>query len=237
MLIVAIETSGRAGSAALLDPPSVLEERRIDPAAGTARMLAPSIEALFRDRQLAPAACQLVAVSVGPGSFTGLRIGVTTAKALAYAIGCPVLGVDTLDVIAAQAEGDSAGAERDVRELHVVIDAQRRELFLARYVRSAERGESRWQRIGDTELVAADDWLSKLPARTLVSGPALARLRPRIPAAVEVVGQENWEPTAVAVGTLAARQWQSGRRDDLWSLAPRYIRPSYAEEKQVLGGG
>jgi tRNA threonylcarbamoyl adenosine modification protein YeaZ len=79
----------------------------------------------------------LVVVAVGPGSFTGLRIGVTTAKTLAYAVGAEVIGVNTLAVIASQ-------APRSDTPLWVVIDAQRGELFAAKF--DAER-----KLIGETQ--------------------------------------------------------------------------------------
>ena len=72
-----------------------------------------------------PGEVQLIAVTVGPGSFTGLRIGVSTAKALAYALATPLIGVNTLEVILRQAP---AGLPR----LQAVLDAQRYELFAER---------------------------------------------------------------------------------------------------------
>ena len=74
--------------------------------------------ALLKQVGWRPDDVQLVAVSVGPGSFTGLRVGVTAAKVFAYAVGAEVLGVDTLEAIA-------AASPDDVAEVSAVIDAQR----------------------------------------------------------------------------------------------------------------
>ncbi|HUE69420.1 MAG TPA: tRNA (adenosine(37)-N6)-threonylcarbamoyltransferase complex dimerization subunit type 1 TsaB [Pirellulaceae bacterium] len=140
MFTLAIETSSKSGTVALLQGDDVAHQRQLDPLVGSARTLAPAIEQLLTDQQLRPDQLNLIAVSTGPGSFTGLRVGITTAKTLAYALGCDILGVDTLDAIAAQVPGDVAGAVAGdgARELHAVIDAQRRELFLAWYERTGE---------------------------------------------------------------------------------------------------
>ena len=231
MLILAIETSGREGSVALLENRTSLGRLSV-PAGQTAQRLVPSLQQLLMDCRVAPDQVHLISVSIGPGSFTGLRVGVTTAKTLAYAIGCDVVGIDTLDAIAAQAS-DPAG---HAGELQVVMDAQRRELFLGRYGLAAGEvlGEAAWQRRGRTELFAAETWLAQLAPPTLVSGPGLQRLADRIPSQVTIAPRSLWEPAAETIGGLAYAAWQSGRRDDLWKLTPTYIRPSYAEEKSTV---
>ena len=168
-----------------------------------------------------PGDVELVAVTVGPGSFTGLRVGVTTAKTFAYAVGAEILGVDTLHVIA-------AGVPADVDTLAVAIDAQRGEVVAQRFCRDAEN----WLApVGPQELLPVDAWLNGLTSGTAVAGPVLEKLIERLPAGVSAVDSRFWRPTAAEVARLAARQYAAGRRDDLWSLVPRYSRPSAAEEK------
>ena len=225
-----METSSKEGSVALLENESVLGRHSI-PTGQTARQLVPALAQLLSDRGIAAGQIHLIAVSTGPGSFTGLRVGVTTAKTLAYAIGCDLVGIDTLDAIAAQAP---AAGGVGVGELHIVMDAQRRELFLGRYGRAGgDLGSTAasWQRQGPTELIAAEAWLAQLGPQVLVAGPGLKRLADRIPSHVEAADAQLWEPRAETIGSLAIAAWKSGRRDDLWKLVPTYIRPSYAEEK------
>src|SRR5207342_1377544 len=93
----------------------------------TAQVLAPAIQQLLTAAEWSPKSVDLVAVTAGPGSFTGLRIGVTTAKAFAYAIGADVLGINTLEALALQAAPSAS-------PLWTVLDAQRQELFAARFV-------------------------------------------------------------------------------------------------------
>lgn len=220
--LLALETSGRAGSVAALEDDQLLAERALDAARGSAATLAPAIRELLTAVDWRPADVQVVAVATGPGSFTGLRIGVMTAKTLAYAIGAEIVGVDTLDVIAWQ-------APRAARPLWTALDAGRDQLFVAHYVAAAAE-----QPLPDrpTRLVAADSWFAALHADDWLSGPALERCAPRLPSAVHVVESAAWWPTAGAVGELAWSQYLAGVRHDFWSLTPNYFRPSAAEERR-----
>jgi tRNA threonylcarbamoyladenosine biosynthesis protein TsaB len=231
VLILALETSSQAGSVALLHgqvvgaevSDSVLSQRMLPADRRSAQSLAPTIAQVLAEAGKRPGDVGIVAVTLGPGSFTGLRVGVTTAKTFAYAAGCECLGVDTLEVIAAQAplEKQLGG------ELHAVLDAQRKELFLARF---------RWDgsvlvRLEENRIVPADQWLAGLAPGTTVTGPGINRLIDRLPADVVAASELHRNPQAVTVGGLAWREYQRGRRDDLWKLAPKYLRPSAAEEK------
>jgi tRNA A37 threonylcarbamoyladenosine modification protein TsaB len=80
-------------------------------------------------------------------------------------------------------------------------------------------------------LISADAWLASLTTDKAVTGNGLKRLGERLPPGTIVVPPETWEPRAETVGRLAWRDYQSGKRDDLWKLSPVYLRASYAEEK------
>jgi tRNA threonylcarbamoyladenosine biosynthesis protein TsaB len=223
VLILAFDTSALAGSAALLDDERILAQMQLPADRRSAQTLAPAIDELLRQAGQTPAGLGLVATTIGPGSFTGLRVGVTTAKTLAYAIRCDVIGLDTLDVIAAQAPTTSQS------ELHAVMDAQRKELFLARY--RIESGQA--IRLAENQIIAADTWLPSLAPGTIVTGPGLAKLSGQLPPGVVAVDAAHWEPQATTIGRLAFAEHRHGRRDDLWKLAPAYLRASAAEEKRA----
>jgi tRNA threonylcarbamoyladenosine biosynthesis protein TsaB len=229
LLILAFDTSGFAGSVALLQRDSVLTERVLDPLRRSAQTLAPTIAEILATRGFRPQDVNLVATTVGPGSFTGLRVGVTAAKAFAYAVGADVLALGTLEVIAEQVPRESltpaAGSE-----IHVVLDAQRKELFLGRF-----RLEPATVQLGTPQIVAAETWLVGLRPGTIVSGAGLSRLTGHLPAGTLIVPEPLWEPQAGTVGRLAWRNYQHGRRGDLWKLAPVYLRQSAAEEKAAGG--
>jgi len=231
VLILALETSSQAGSVALLNcnvggvevSDSVLSQCLLSADRRSAQSLAPAMAQVLAEAGKRPADVGLVAVTIGPGSFTGLRVGVTTAKTFAYAAGCECLGVDTLEVIAAQVPLGTPTSG----ELHAVLDAQRKELFLARF---------RWDgsvpvRLEENRTVPADQWLAGLAPGTTVTGPGIKRLIDRLPAGVVAAPELQRDPQAATVGRLAWRDYQAGRRDDLWKLAPKYLRVSAAEEK------
>jgi tRNA threonylcarbamoyladenosine biosynthesis protein TsaB len=225
MRIIAIETSGKHGSIAALtgepDRARLLRQIILTSDERTARVLAPALRALLAEVGWSPDSMQLVAVAVGPGSFTGLRIGVTTAKTLAYAVGAQIIGVNTLAVLAMQAPPQR-------RPLWTIMDAQRHELFVARFSGDVVDRDAANPA---TSIISQDTWLTDLKPGDYIIGPALQRLPDELPEGVTGAPEEFWQPTAAAVGELAWRLFQAGHRDDVWKLSPNYYRPSAAEER------
>lgn len=222
MRIVAIETSGRDATLAALEGETggvarVVAEAAVVGPERTARFLTPRLRELLASSGWEAASIQLVAVVVGPGSFTGLRIGVTAAKTLAYAVGAEVIGVNALAVIAEQAPV-AAGS------LWVVMDAQRQELFAAKF-------DATRKMPSDVRLLTQPEWLAELNTGDSVSGPVLQKLQATLPKGIECIDSSLWTPQAATVGQLAWREYQAGRRDDVWKLLPLYYRQSAAEEK------
>jgi tRNA threonylcarbamoyladenosine biosynthesis protein TsaB len=219
--ILALETTNWIGSVAAMKDSKLLLELELNPQQRTAQSLPPGMAILLERVGWKPADVQLVALTIGPGSFTGLRIGVTMAKTFAYAVGAEVLGVNTLETIA-------QAAPADVSAITAVIDAQRGDVV----VRTFSRGpEGFLLPTGDQQLISIDRWLQELPAGMAVTGPALAKLASRLPGHVILLDDKYWTPRAAMVAQLAHRQYTAGRRDDLWTLAPQYSRQSAAEEK------
>ncbi|MCX7426592.1 MAG: tRNA (adenosine(37)-N6)-threonylcarbamoyltransferase complex dimerization subunit type 1 TsaB [Planctomycetia bacterium] len=219
--IVALETTETIGSVAALVDGKLLCDLKLDPDKRTAQSLAPGLKTLLDEIRWAAADIDLVAVTIGPGSFTGLRIGVTTAKTLAYCAKADILGVDTLEVVA-------SAAPDGVDIVSVAVDAQRGQVVAGMF----RRGADGWfAPTAPARLVQVADWLDEIPPGVAVSGPILRKLAGRLPSQVTALPPEYWFPTAAQVGRLAARDYAAGRRDDAWSLVPRYSRRSAAEEK------
>jgi tRNA threonylcarbamoyladenosine biosynthesis protein TsaB len=224
MKILALETTEKFGSVAAMSDGNLLVELKLPQSQRSAQSLAPTMRALLKQVGWRPDDVQLVAVSRGPGSFTGLRVGVTTAKVFAYSVGAEILGVDTLEAIA-------ASAPNDVTDVCAVMDAQRNEIVARRFARRTDG----WLEPQDVErLISVHEWLDELPAGIAVTGPVLGKLADQLPRHVRVLDADCWLPRASAVARLAARDYSLGRRDDLWQLVPHYSRRSAAEEKAGL---
>lgn len=231
MITLAIDSSGNAGSVALLRDDRLLGEIQLDSARRTTQTLIPAIHDLLKQSNIDPGDIALVATTLGPGSFTGLRISITAAKSFAYAVNAHVLGLNTLDVLAA---GMPPEVVQPGQRLQVVLDAQRGELVVGEFQRvSPQAGHvdlRHFARIAGDRLLTMESWRSALTSDVLVTGGGLKRVDHQQVAA-RIADESHWEPRASVLGVEAWRHYQLGRRDNLWKLAPLYLRPSYADEK------
>ena len=131
--ILAIETSTDACSVALVENEKTLAESRLDEPRMQSARLAPMIDELLKANNLTMKVFDAVAVSKGPGSYTGLRVGVSMAKGLCFGASKPLIGVGTLDILAAQGRASDKG--EDVDFIVPMIDARRMEVYQAVYDR------------------------------------------------------------------------------------------------------
>ena len=138
-IILSIETSTEVCSAALSQNGKTIFHRRIDTPRMQTSALAPMIEELLNESGLKAGDCSAVAVSGGPGSYTGLRVGVSLAKGFCFGAGIPLVGVGTLDIIAAQGRAYAAERGLDVKFIVPMIDARRMEVYQAVYNTDAVR--------------------------------------------------------------------------------------------------
>lgn len=186
------------------------------------RGLLVSVRELLRTAEVRPRELEAIGVGLGPGSFTGLRIGLTAAKTLAYAVECPLLGFDSLEAIARNAPPEA---------LRVVAigDAQRGDLFAADFAREVAGGPLR--RVRPTRLERADAWPASLAAGTWVLGPPLGRAEPSWPASILRGDLGMGYPEGAHLVELARERRDQGRPDEPWLLEPAYVRRSAAEEK------
>lgn len=221
MRILALETTETAGSVAVACNDKLLLERRLGSETRSAQSLAPALQSVLSEIGWQPRDVELVAVAVGPGSFTGIRVGVTTAKTFAYSVGASVFGVETLDVIA-------SAVPAEVERLSAAIDAQRGQVAAQEFRRNCQHG---MQPLGPWQLVDLSVWLNGLAPGIWVASPMLRKVADRVPSHVRCLPSEYWSPSASGVASLAARRYAAGQRQELWSLAPIYCRRSAAEEK------
>lgn len=232
--ILAIDTSTRTASVAVLGG---VREVEIDHAVGNhSDDLVALIDRALADAGLSLAALDAVAVGAGPGSFTGLRIAMATAKGLCFAAGRPLWPVSSLAALALDAVDTLAAAdppEETAGALFVpLLDARRDEVFTGLY-RASGAGVSAIAPdavIPIAEVAAAvKDALRRTGCnRAILVGDALATHGAALAAAGEVVAGARATPSARSVGRLAAL---GDRVDALKGGTPVYIRPSEAEVK------
>lgn len=211
MLLLSVDTSTlHAGVALWRDGRALAERRRVVTTHSDA--LLTMIDELFAEAGVAPADLDAIACGAGPGSFTGLRIGLATAKGLCFALGKPLLLVSSLAALAARAP--------DGRVL-AAIDAFKGEVYAGLY--RVTGGVP--ARDGDEAVLPPAELLPALDEVDAVVGSGALRYREL---AARLLDEEPG-PRPADVARLAALRAARGDYDDLASAAPAYLRPSEAE--------
>ena len=129
--IILVETSTALCSVALAEDGQITAYRESSAPKAHASLTAVFIDEMLKERGIAIADCDAVCVSMGPGSYTGLRVGVSTAKGLCFGSGKPLLAVGTLDTLVAQAAEVTSGPSEDPRFIIPMVDARRMEVYTA----------------------------------------------------------------------------------------------------------
>lgn len=216
-----LETSGRIGQVALAEDDRVLACKRLDEARRHARDLAPAVRELFAQQSWKPKDVSAVLVSHGPGSYTGLRVGIMSAKTFAYATGCALLAIDTFSAIALQ-------APKEAMLIDVVEDAQQDKVYVQRFVRSTRNEDL--HPVTELTIQQFDEVKSRLTSDVWITGPGLRGREAQL-ANHHFVNSQDWQPRAETLLKIGFDRFSRGERDDLWAVEPLYLRPSAAEEK------
>ena len=223
MRILALETATLAGSVALLDGSRVVGESLLDIALTHSERLMAMVDRLLKDCGWSVSALDGLAVSIGPGSFTGLRIGIATAKGLALALGLPVAAVPTLDALA----WNLPFAGTPVCPL---LDARKGEVYLALYRWNTDRMERRSEYLALSPRAAAEGLIPPV----IVVGDGVAACRPflaALGAGLHVAPATAGTPSAAIVGRLGHAMLECEQAVDPDALVPMYLRPSEAERR------
>ncbi len=228
-IVLAMDTSGPAGGVALLKEGRPVGELFLHSTSTHSRRLLRSCETLLKGLGMTYGDIGLVAVGLGPGSFTGLRIGLATAKGLAYALGIPVVGVPSLDALALTV----AGCHGDY--ICPVVHARVGEVYCAIY-RADGRGNN--ERVSPYQSMSPVALASRLSGmgRVWLLGNGLERQwdlfeeelgdkAVRVPSCLEPSG-------VVAVGSMGLEEYRRTGGHDLFSLVPLYVRASEAEMRR-----
>ena len=214
-MLLAIDTSTQWIGLALYDGAQVIAESLWQAHARHTVELAPAIHDLLRRSDIAPNQLQVIAVALGPGSFTGLRIGLAIAKGMALALHIPMIGIPSLDVVA---------VAQPVRDLPMVTVLQAGRGRLAVLWYSAATGE--WVSQGEPQVTRVADLSASIHKPTLVVGELSAderqvMARKRVNVILPTPAQSLRRPSYLA--ELAWKRWQAGQVDEVIALAPIYL--------------
>ncbi len=214
-----LETSGRVARVGLACEGQMRRAADLDTARRHAREMVPTIEAMLKAESLRPADLTGIMVSRGPGSYTGLRVGLATAKALAYAVGCELRAVETFAAIAEQ-------APPEVRFVTVIADALQGQVYAQHFASPHES----WLAENQLRISTVGEFAATLIVGEWVSGPGVAVYDSQIPGANPRVPESDREPRVESVFAVGLRQMPL-TKEELFALEPLYLRGSSAEEK------
>jgi tRNA threonylcarbamoyladenosine biosynthesis protein TsaB len=223
MRLLALDTTARAGSVALAQDGAIVDARAGDPSRTHGERLPGDVLHLLSAHDLSPAGIDVYAVAAGPGSFTGLRVGIACIQGLALATGRRVVAVSALDALAHAAQAAAADAL-----VAACIDAHRGEIFAALYsgltvvegpsVATPARTLELWrERLGERRVVAIGDGAARYVDVLRAFGPSLRLSEPTAPM------------LAPSIAELAEREAAAGRTIAPHAIVPIYIRRPDAE--------
>ena len=221
-ILLTIQTASPAGSVALSHGEHLLAELNLDSRKTPTEWLLTAIDDLLVKAELSKDSLDAVAVVRGPGAFTGLRVGLATAKGLALALGCPLIGISSLRCLAMQLPHASM-------PVCVMMDARKQEVYACQYQwESGLPHATSEERVSQPEKV-----LAELKGETLFVGNGALVYRSlivrQLSSRAHFVPDFLNLPRAGAAAALALAEWQAGNTFSADALMPCYLRPSEAE--------
>lgn len=233
MKVLAIDTSTLVMGVALLEEDRILGEVTTNLRKDHSVRLMPMVARLLEELRLTFSDLDLIAVAAGPGSYTGVRIGVTTAKTMAWSRNLPLIGISTLAVLA-------MNGMRFGGKIAPLFDARRDRIYTGLF-QGGESGEVR--PVKKERVVSVDEWLKELEGEgpVLFLGDDVDRFRERISDALGEnaffgLPPENI-PRASCLGRLALERWKREGKGEGPDFAPNYLQLAEAEVKWLSRRG
>lgn len=223
---LALETSGRVGSVAIGCNGRLSDEETFSaPLRHSAELFDTTIKLLKKSVQKSNQIKQVL-ISIGPGSFTGIRISVTVAKMMALAAQSRIVAVSTTDAMALNVDDSS------IKKIATVIDAKREQFFIAVF----ERQNGIWQKILPDCMMRAEEFREKFdrpnePVWLLGEG-LLYYAKKFQTANIKILDEKFWSPRASNVFRIGSQMADAGKFSDPVSLVPFYLRRPEAEENR-----
>lgn len=227
-MLAAIEVSTRVSSVALLDlvTGEGISEVTLPAEWENSATLLPALETLLQQKGLTPQDLAAVAVSIGPGSFTGIRVGIATAEGLCMPSNLLAFGVSTLDGLA-----ENLTAAELTGEALCLLDAQRGECYVGHYTIEKDFAEE----IELPQILGFERLGAILRGRAWLVGPGALKYEKEIRESLGTQGMLAFnalhQPSAMSIARIAYRRWHGGMRPSYMDLKPLYLRPPAADEK------
>jgi tRNA threonylcarbamoyladenosine biosynthesis protein TsaB len=226
--ILAIDTSSAWCSVALSSNDAVTLVRHQKVSAGASQLLLPWVKELLNEASSKLSELDAIAVGIGPGAFTGVRLGVAAVQGLATAAKLPVLPVVSLDAIASQLVQASSFISSGAQSFVVALDARMGEVYWAEYRTVLNQLP---QRQGEIHLTAPE--LVQLKNIEFLAGSAIAEFGERLFASIDSPFSSEQQDPAIGIkaqGVLVCAQemWHKGLQQDIHLLEPLYIRNKVA---------
>jgi len=224
MITLAVDTSLATTGVALLEEDDIRAELSVQIARNHAEVLLPAIERLLASVGIGKKQIDLFAVTVGPGSFTGLRVGTSTVKGLAFALQRPVVGVCTLDALVLNVAHTGPGVT-----VCPMVDAGRGEVYTALYLPS---GPDTYEKTLQECVVHPDEFLETISGEAVFLGGGAQKYRTLINDILQdrssFAAPRFSQVRAASVGLVGRKRFCSGDISDIITLVPDYLRSSYA---------
>ncbi|MDX1386546.1 MAG: tRNA (adenosine(37)-N6)-threonylcarbamoyltransferase complex dimerization subunit type 1 TsaB [bacterium] len=227
MKILALDTSGPTQSVALLHGEELRQETQVPQNSSHTETLLPTIETLLQRASWSLKDLELLAVTVGPGSFTGLRIGLATVKGLSRAHSIPAVGVSTLEAMAFPHLGEGGS-------VLPCLDARQGEIYAAGFAQADPKGEH--ETLLEPQAQRVEDFLArieKLPFPHHLLGSGIHAYPDLLQDPIRTSVSESLGPQAQWVGRLALKMYTRNPNLVDFPLSPRYLRSSTAEQKRA----
>ena len=224
-LILSIETATGCGSIALtkggINNGKLLAEATAQPEITHSRRLLGSVDWVMQAAGVRWEELDGIAISLGPGSFTGLRIGMAAAKGIVFATQKPLIGVHTLDAIALSCPVID-------RPLWCLLDARKKEVYAACY-QAGPHGLP--EQCSPVEAIRPERLLERIQGPVLIAGSGLNEYHDLFAEqeGLQLIPPALSSPSAMRIGFLAAELLNSGKIQDPATIAPMYVRASEAE--------
>lgn len=219
--VLLLETSGSSGIVALGFGTTIVSHRVLEIAKRHVSDMAPAIAEMLKECGWEAKNMDAIATGIGPGSYTGLRIGLMSARTLAMMTGARLLGISTFEILAQHC------LDVGHAKVEIIADAQQDKIYAQRF----ENNNSHLIGASELKIVSTAEWVANRDISFAIAGPGVPKVIPLIPANQGMVVEQSGDINKESFLALALKKLFSHHFDDPLSLQPLYLRRSSAEEQ------